>query len=124
MHWVIDHLWLLIIATLAVAFYLSRRNASRRGARDDSPPGPIDRRLSDAAQAERTKRVREEIARKIAERRDAANQSPAEGTLATTSSQTGPKPKPTHIPPIDPFGGPLRRVVRRLVEWTQRRGKS
>src|SRR5690606_7063216 len=76
--------------------------------------------------AERTRRLQEEIRRKIVERRALANEMERE----TFEQQPGPAPevfeaprerippmvRPTHTPPVDPFGGPMRKIVRKLEE--------
>jgi hypothetical protein len=113
MNWIIEHLWLFVVATVVLAFYLSRRNSSHRGAKDDRPPGPIDPKINDAVQAERTRRVREEIARKIAERKNVEQTS---GQPPVLGDKGGPLMTPPTIRPIDPFGGPTRRFGARILQ--------
>ena len=64
MNWVQEHLQILIAAAAAIAYFLN----SRRSARDenDETKRPVEQ--ASAEHAERTRRVQEEIRRKIAER--------------------------------------------------------
>jgi hypothetical protein len=66
--------------------------------------------VQDPEAAERTRRVQEEIRKKIAARRAGApGQAPAQpGT--TPASRVPPLVRPTSVPPIDTFGGPMRGV--------------
>jgi hypothetical protein len=110
MNWVLEHLQLLIGAAAAIAYFLNRQRTAGREESEQAqrPAGNI---LDD--QAERTRRVQEEIRRKIAERRGGSaehreRQSPRE--------IVPPLVRPAHVPPLDPFGGPMRRVVKKLEE--------
>ena len=71
MDWVFDHLQVIIAAAGAIAWWLNQR---RKGAEDAAPNEPT---FEDPELAERTRRIREEIQRKIAERaRGYANERP------------------------------------------------
>jgi hypothetical protein len=113
MSWILEHLQILIGAAAAIAYFLNRRRGAAREEEHElqRPDGG-----ASAEQAERTRRVQEEIRRKIAERRGAEHvpehQSPRE--------RIPPFVQPTHVPPVDPFGGPMRRVARKLEEAAAR----
>ena len=73
MEWVLDHLQIIIAVAAAIAYWLNQR---RQGQTGDSAEGEGDERpevsrrdmQSDPEEAERTRRIQEEIRRKIAER--------------------------------------------------------
>lgn len=111
MSWVLEHLQLIIGAAAAIAYFLNqRRQANKPG---DQSADPTTRDSSD--QAERTRRIQEEIRRKIAERRGVET-----GPQSTRRELVPPLVRPTSVPPIDPFGGPMRRVMRKLEEAADR----
>jgi hypothetical protein len=64
MEWVLDHLRLLIGAAGVVAWWLNQRRATKAAA----PQAPKPATFNDPQLAERTRRIREEIQRKIEER--------------------------------------------------------
>ena len=68
MDWILDHLQIVIAAAAAVAYWLNQRREAQ--AEEDPPPGSnFEREEPGAAEeAERARRIREEIRRKIAER--------------------------------------------------------
>jgi hypothetical protein len=115
MTWIIEHIGLLVVATLVLAFLLSRRTQVTRRGMDDGRP--ILRGQTNDVQAERTRRIREEIRRKIAER-------------TTTDAPSGAAPRPAElapplirtvkISPIDPFGGPISRVLKKVMSALQK----
>jgi hypothetical protein len=111
MNWVQEHLQLLIAAAAAIAYFLNRqRSAREENGETQQPPDQ-----ASVEHAERTRRVQEEIRRKIAERRTGQT-----GTRPAMSERVPPLVRPSHVPPIDPFGGPMRRVVRKLEEAASR----
>ncbi len=97
MKWVLDHLQLIIAAAGAVAWWLNQRRQAQ--AADEPKPHP-EVTFDDPELAERTRRIREEIQRKIEERARAYTQ--PQPTIA--------RPEPVAPPPI------IREVVRRQVE--------
>lgn len=111
MNWILEHLQVLIGVAAAIAYFLNRRKQS---AADDEPARPAP--VSDAntlEQDERTRRVQAEIRRKVAERRgttDSASATPA------SRSRIPPLVPPSRVPPLDPFGGPMRRILRKIEE--------
>lgn len=92
MNWITEHLQIVIAIVAAIAYMLKSRKPEDEAAAD---PGEDD---------ERSRKIREEIRRKITERR--------EGGAATSAPQTPAAPpviRPTRRPalqPVDPFGGP------------------
>lgn len=120
MNWIIDHIGVLVALTVLLAFILSRRTREHRGVKPEARPTIRAQTIDDEAQAERTRRIREEIRRKIAERRELPDQ-PAEGAVNGPTAVPNP---PTGLPPIDPFGGPARRARWRIVDALKKlRGK-
>ncbi|HTO05303.1 MAG TPA: hypothetical protein VL069_16450 [Opitutus sp.] len=111
MNWVQEHLQLLIAAAAAIAYFLN----SRRTAREENDETKRPTEQASPEHAERTRRVQEEIRRKIAERRTGQT-----GNRTGTTERVPPMARPAHVPPIDPFGGPMRRVVRKLEEAASR----
>ncbi|SDS29392.1 hypothetical protein [Opitutus sp. GAS368] len=65
MDWVFNHLQLIIAIAGAIGWWLSQRKQVRAG--DEAPP-PEQRGFEDPELAERTRRIREEIQRKIEQR--------------------------------------------------------
>lgn len=61
MNWILEHIQIVVAIVAAIAFGLKR---ARQNADDDEPSSP-----SQSDEAERTRRIQEEIRRKIAERR-------------------------------------------------------
>ena len=110
MNWVQEHLQILIAAAAAIAYFLNRQRSARE--ESDESQRPADQ--ASAEHAERTRRVQEEIRRKIAERRSGQTAS------RPGAERVPPMVRPWHVPPIDPFGGPMRRVVRKIEEAASR----
>lgn len=111
MNWVLEHLQLIIGAAAALAYVLNQRRAAAKS--DESRPA---KQAGDPEHEERTRRIQEEIRRKIAERRGATSDS-----SSPSRELIPPFVRPTTVPPIDPFGGPMRKVVRKLEEAAARR---
>lgn len=85
MEWILDHLQLLILGAGAVAYWLNQRRRERQGQPADydedgrpenRPPAPVAEAHHE--DAERTRRIQEEIRRKIMERRGAPSLPPPE----------------------------------------------
>jgi hypothetical protein len=66
MDWVFDHLQFIIAAAGAIAWWLNQRR--KGGMEGDEAPPPEEATFDDPELAERTRKIREEIQRKIAER--------------------------------------------------------
>ncbi len=67
MDWILDHLWVLLAAAAAIAQMLAKKKG-QAGADDEAPPR--EETFEDPMLAERTRKIREDIQRKIEERRD------------------------------------------------------
>jgi hypothetical protein len=82
-----------------------------------TPASPL-ARPDDLEQAARTRRIQEEIRRKIAERRGGLIPPPAD--LSTPVEEERPPAPPAvprpFVPPLDPFGGPITRTARPVFE--------
>lgn len=117
MKWVLEHLQIIIAAAAAIAYFINKS----RGATEERPDG--NKRETSAAheseeQAERTRRVQAEIRRKIAERRGVGSE---QSQPAAARERIPPLVRPTQTPPLDPFGGPMRRIIRELEEAAEKR---
>lgn len=90
MDWIRDHLQFVIAVAGAIAWWLNQRRQGQSEGEEASPP---DSTFDDPALAERTRKIREEIQRKIAERaRGYPNEQPTQ----------------PHVEPVEP---PLVREV-------------
>ena len=87
MNWILDHLQLVIAIAGAVAWWLNQKKQAQAG--EEAPP-PEPRSFEDPQLAERTRRIREEIQRKIEQR--------AKGYA--TEQPKAPRPAPDAPPPI------------------------
>jgi C4-dicarboxylate-specific signal transduction histidine kinase len=104
MKWAIEHLQIIIAVAAAIAYWLNQRRQARA---EDQPASP--RQASDAEEhAQRTRRVQEEIRRKIAERRGEVLPPPAAAPAAPRERLPKLLP-PLNVPPLEPFGGPRHR---------------
>lgn len=75
MDWISDHLQLIIAIAGSVAWWLNRRKQAAAG--EEAPPTEPESVFGDPELAERTRKIREEIQRKIAQRaRGQANEQP------------------------------------------------
>ena len=104
MNWVFDHLQLVIAIAGAIAWWL---NQKKQAPVDDTAP-PKERTFDDPELAERTRRIREEIQRKIEQR--------AKGYA--TEQPKLPRPEATEPPPL------VREVVTTRAAPEIRKGMS
>ncbi len=109
MDWISEHLLQIIIAiAAAVAAYINNRNKEKNGepadfdgdGTPDNRPGQFEPSKMDMEEADRTRRIQEEIRRKIAER------------------QAGQSPVPPLVAPR-PVAEPVPEVVQRRFEKTE-----
>lgn len=122
--WLLSHVGVIVFLVVAVSAVRNMIRVARRG-QEGGAAAPR-RALSeddDPEAAERTRRVQEEIRRKIAERRASAAEAEAAATREMVSGQPRPLSerlpplvRPTRVPPLDPFGGPMRKIVRKMEE--------
>lgn len=88
MDWIFDHLQLVFVVGGAIAWWLNQRKQAQAG--DEAPPPEQEAGFDDPELAERTRRIREEIQRKIEQRaRGYANEQP-----------TLPHTEPVEPPPV------------------------
>lgn len=106
MKWVFENFQIVVAIVAAIAYYLTRK------ARQDD----AEREEMDPEQAERTRRVQEEIRRKIAERRGAMSETVAR---EVERERIPPLMRPREVEPVDPFGGPMRKILREFERATQ-----
>ncbi|ACB74949.1 hypothetical protein [Opitutus terrae] len=120
MNWILEHFQIVVALVAALAYYLTKAKRSD----GEEPEREVDRRPSEAEreQAERTRRIQEEIRRKIAERRGAA------GDVITAEPRPDLMPPALEpaagIPPVDTFGGPAGRLRRELEKAAERRSSE
>ena len=89
MDWILEHARLLFIVGGGIAWWLNQRQQAKKGGEEDSPPQP-EASFDDPDLAERTRKIREEIQRKIEQRaRGYAHEQP-----------TLPKGEPGSPPPV------------------------
>jgi hypothetical protein len=75
MNWILDHLQLIFVVGGAIAWWLNQRRQAQTG--EEAPPPPDEATFDDPDLAERTRKIREEIQRKIEQRaRGYANEQP------------------------------------------------
>ncbi len=107
MDWILNHIPLLVAIAGSVAYWLNQRRQAQAG---DDPAPPRETTFEDPELAERTRRIREEIQRKIEER----------GRGYATEKATLPRsPSPAELPPLvrevvvksQPAPAVLRRVA-------------
>lgn len=101
MDWILDHLQLVIAGAGALAWWLNQRREAKTSG-EAEPPRP-DKTFEDTELAERTRRIREEIQRKIEERTRGYNQ---QQPRQAENRRAG----PAIPPPI------VREIARRQVE--------
>lgn len=117
MKWILENFQVVVAIVAALAYYLTKAKRS-----DGEPPerrAAVPPSDTEREQAERTRRVQEEIRRKIAERRAAAG----DVIMAEPRPELAPPPlePASGIPPVDSFGGPAGRLRRELEKAADRR---
>lgn len=96
-----------------VIFFLIVRGVLRAIRQADKGKTAARRQLDgDPAAAERTRQIQEEIRRKIAERRAAAQSPTSPPQLPSMQQRIPPLTRPMTVSPLDPFGGPMRRPIK------------
>jgi len=104
MDWIFDHLQLIFVIGGAIAWWLNQRKQAQAG--EEAPPPQPEATFEDPELAERTRKIREEIQRKIEQRaRGYANEQP-----------TLPRSEPVQPPPV------IREIVvpRQVVQASSR----
>lgn len=115
MKWIVENIQIVVAIVAALAYYLTR--AKRQDA-DRDERAPMTMSDDEREHAERTRRIQEEIRRKIAERRAATG----EVVVAEAPAERiPPHVRPTQVPPVDPFGGSMRRILQEIEERASQR---
>ena len=116
MNWILEHLQLVIALAGGFAFWLKQRSEAK--AVKDQPAQPArPTTMAEGDDADRARKIREEIMRKIAERRGGAGATPAAKQSEEKKFQLPPLVRP--VAPLDSFGGPARPVIRRSAPVAQ-----
>lgn len=115
MNWISEHLQLILAVAGGLAYWLNQRREAEAAREAEKNPPPASLAEADAEDPYRAEKVREEIRRKIAERRGGAplpEPVRAEPPLVEEKKLSLP-PLARPLAPTDTFGGPSRPLVRR-----------
>jgi hypothetical protein len=100
MNWILDNLQLVLIVASAFAWWLTQRKKERED-QDPGAPPPLEDPAAGYDEAERTRRIQEEIRRKIAERHQPGPREPVEAPpLPRRRSEERPVTPPVLVPPL------------------------
>ncbi|HWA10396.1 MAG TPA: hypothetical protein VG838_13160 [Opitutaceae bacterium] len=118
MNWILSHLQIVVVAAVMLTYWINAARARAR--RGTSAPAPaLDESHSGAEDPERTRRIQEEIRRKIAERR---------GTVppAVPSAPAAPPPAPPLVAPrpVATPGGVLREKLEARLAQARARERA
>jgi hypothetical protein len=118
MGWIFDHIGFIVFLVIATSVVRNIRAALKR-AGDQTNRRSSARPIAnvDPEEADRVRRIQEEIRRKIAERR--GGDRPASIPPVAASAEHPPLLRPSTVPPIDPFGGTIRRVLTEIERRAQ-----
>ncbi len=123
--WILENLGLVIVLTITALSFL--RGMFRAGQSDETGPVAPRSRMEgeeDPEAAERTRRIQEEIRRKIAERHGRTVVAEERREPETARAEPPPLLPPTRVPPVDPFGGSMRKILRKIEEAAEQRRES
>lgn len=115
MDWIFDHLWVLIAIAAVIARMLNKKKDADASS-GDSPAPAREYEFEDPELAERTRKIREEIQRKIAERRGQHMQPPV---LPSEQARPAPimrSPEATMPEVLRELRQPEPQVSRRMVQ--------
>ncbi len=107
MNWILEHLQLVIALAGGIAYWLKQRSEAKAAKDPRAQPAT----MAAGDDADRARKIREEIMRKIAERRGGAAVTPTAKQSEEKKFQLPPLVRP--VAPLDTFGGPARPVVQR-----------
>ena len=111
MNWVFEHFGTLVFIFVAISFVRAIMRAARLSAEHKAT-------TDETEEQKRVREIQERIRRKVAERRGgAALDAPQPPALPVPRALVQPLPRTSTVPPVDPFGGPMRRL---LVELERR----
>lgn len=117
MRWIFDHLEIVAAIAAAIAYWLNQRKSQRDEADEHAPRGS-QTASSPHDDADRTRRIQEEIRRKIAERRSGG--APPPPLPAPAPARTAPPPLQTPRPAMQDSSGLHDTLARKLAELRQR----
>lgn len=129
--WIFENLGLVIVLTITALSFL--RGMFRAGKTDEPQQRQPRSRMTgeqDPEAAERTRKIQEEIRRKIAERqgdraaRMEEAREAAQARAETARAEPPPLLPPSRVPPVDPFGGSMRKILRKIEEAAEQRRES
>jgi hypothetical protein len=105
MNWVFEHFGTLVFIFVAISFVRAIMRAARLSAEHKAT-------TDETEEQKRVREIQERIRRKVAERRGgAALDAPQPSALPVPRSMAQPLPRTSTVPPLDPFGGPMRRLL-------------
>ena len=109
MDWIVSNFGLFIFVFVAIAVVRAIVQATKLSGQNQAD-------TNDTEEQRRVREIQERIRRKIAERRGGAAPLAPTGELEAPVERASPPPLPTasRIPPLEPFGGPMRRLVTQL----------
>ena len=113
MGWIFDHFGLVVFLVIVISIVRNIRAALKR-AEEQTNRRTSARPIAnvDPEEADRVRRIQEEIRRKIAERRG-GDRTPSV-LSAPAAAEHPPLLRPTNVPTLDPFGGPTKRAQAEL----------
>ena len=106
MNWILEHLQIVVALAAAFAYWLKQTKDKAEAEKDRNLPPPLATPAADE-QTERTRRIQEEIRRKIADRREGAAVPPS--PPMTTSERPAASATRAPRPIAEPMGGTLRK---------------
>ena len=122
MRWILENIQVVIVIAGAIAYWLNQRQRAKQGlppVDEDGHPMPENRpkqaSFEETADAERTRRIQEEIRRKIAERRSESG--PPAAPLPPPVTISAPVRREATPPPVfqDPVQEMMKEMQRRFV---------
>jgi hypothetical protein len=119
MRWILDHVGPIVFVVIAISFVRKIRDFWKRMESETEERSRTRRPIGsdDADDVRRVQEIQDEIRRKIAERRGGA---PVATRTSSPESRNVPPPIPARgSRPIDPFGGPTRRIFAELERRLQ-----
>lgn len=110
MNWILEHFQIVLAIAGAFAFWLKQRKEAKAETSEPQSRPTQPATMEEADDAERARKIREEILRKISERRGEPPRAPAASTPAEPRTFKIPPLVRPHSP-LDTFGGPSRPVI-------------
>jgi hypothetical protein len=119
MRWILENFQLIIFLAIAFSFVKKVRAFWKRAASETEERARSRRPIAsyDPDEVRRVQEIQDEIRRKIAERRGGAH--PVAGSSTAETRDVPPPILPRQPSPIDPFGGPTRRILGELERRLQ-----